>query len=173
MTVHLRDAIPGDVPAILAIYNAVIETSTAIYISEPVTLQNRLDWFTDRTAAGFPVLVAEAQGVVAGFATYGEWRGSWPGYLYTVEHSVHVDSAVRGQGVGRHLMLALIDRATAQGKHVMLGAVDAANAPSLAFHRSLGFEPVSHFKEVGRKFDRWLDLVFVQKILDAPGAPRP
>jgi L-amino acid N-acyltransferase len=163
MNVTVRDAVMTDIPAILDIYNEVIATSTAVYTSEARSLQDQQDWFKDRVAKDFPVLVAYNGDALAGFASFGEWRGSWAGYRYTVEHSVHVASGLRGQGVGRQLMQTLIARAQQQGKHVMLGAVDAANEQSLRFHQNLGFEPVSHFREVGRKFDRWLDLIFVQK----------
>jgi L-amino acid N-acyltransferase len=173
MNFTVRNAEISDVPAMLKIYNNIIATSTAVYTSEPRSLEDRLEWFKDRVAKDFPVLVADHADTIAGFATYGEWRGSWAGYFYTVEHSIHVAAGLRGQGVGSQLMQVLIERAKKQGKHVMLGGVDAANEQSLKFHRSLGFEPVSHFKEVGRKFDRWLDLVFVQKFLDSANSQRP
>lgn len=169
----VRAAAAGDVPAILAIYNEVIASSTAIYALEPTTLAERQAWFAARRAAGCPVLVASGGGgEVLGFASYGDWRGSWPGYRYTVEHSVHVRHDGRGAGVGTALVQALFPLALAQGKHVMVGGIDAANEGSIRFHQRLGFERVAHFREVGHKFGRWLDLVFVQRLLDAPGAPR-
>jgi L-amino acid N-acyltransferase len=161
----IRAAQKADVVGIRDIYNHVIATSTAVYTTEPRSLEDRITWFEDRAAKGFPVLVAEDCGMIVGFATYGEWRGSWAGYLYTVEHTVHVIENRRGQGIGKALMVDLLQLCKMQGKHVMLGAVDAANTASLRFHETLGFERASHFKEVGRKFDRWLDLVFVQKTL--------
>jgi len=109
---------------------------------------------------------------VVGFASFGDWRGAWGGYRYTVEHSVHVRVDARGRGIGRNLMLALVPRALALRKHVMIGSIDAANQASIRFHANLGFEQVAHFREVGHKFGRWLDLVFMQRILDAPGAQR-
>ena len=87
---------------------------------------------------------------VLGFASFGEWRGAWPGYRYTVEHTVHVRHDVRGQGVGRALVEALVPRALALGKHVMIGGIDAANEASIRFHERLGFERVANFREVGR-----------------------
>ena len=96
------------------------------------------------------------------FATFGDFR-AWPGYRFTVEHSVHVRSDCRGQGVGKELMKALFPRATALGKHVMIAGVDAANHASIRFHERLGFEKSGHLREVGHKFDRWLDLVFLQR----------
>ena len=170
--VIIRVAEAGDLPGILAIYNDVLATSTAIYAEVPSTLDDRRAWWQGRQAQGFPVLVAADGGEVLGFASYGEWRGAWPGYRYTVEHSVHVRVDRRGQGVGRQLVEALFPLARAQGKHVMIAGVDAENEASLRFHARLGFERVAHFREVGHKFGRWLDLVFLQRFLDAPGAPR-
>jgi phosphinothricin acetyltransferase len=162
---RIRPATQADLPGILAVYNHVIETSTAVYMDEPVPLADRAAWLAAREAKGFPVLVAADAGEVLGFASYGEWRGAFPGYRHSVEHSVHVREGLRGKGVGRALMEALIPIAERQGMHVMLGAVDAANEGSLRFHERLGFTRVAHFREVGRKFDRWLDLVFVQRVL--------
>jgi phosphinothricin acetyltransferase len=171
----VRDATEGDLPAVLAIYNEIIASSTAVYSLEPSTLEERQTWFRSRSSMGFPVVVAvnaDADDVV-GFASFGEWRGVWPGYRYTVEHSVHVRHDMRGCGAGRALVENLLPRALAAGKHVMIGGIDAANDASIRFHQRLGFEPVAHFREVGHKFGRWLDLIFMQRFLDAPGAPRP
>lgn len=167
----IRDAILDDMPGVLTIYNEIIRNSTAVYLYDPVTLDSRIDWMNGRRAQGFPVLVAVDGDSVLGFASFGDWRPS-TGYLHTVEHSVHVAADQRGKGVGRALMLPLFERARAMGKHVMIGGIDADNAASIAFHKSLGFEQVSHFREVGRKFGRWLDLAQMQKFLDEPGSAR-
>jgi L-amino acid N-acyltransferase len=159
-----RAAVEADLPGMLAIYNRIVETSTAIYRDDPTTLAERASWFAARKAAGFPVLVAERGGEVWGFASYGDWRGAFPGYRHTVEHSVHVGEGARGSGVGAALMGHLLDLAREAGVHVMVGAVDADNAASLKFHDRLGFAKAAHFHEVGRKFGRWLDLVFVEKV---------
>lgn len=166
----VRDATVDDLPGLLAIYNDVIATSTAVYTGQPVTLEDRRAWFDARRAQGYPVVVAIDDIGVTGFASFGEWRGAWPGYRHTVEHSVHVRADRRGQGGGRQLMESLFPRAVAMDKHVMLGGVDAANAASLRFHAVLGFEEVARLKEVGHKFGRWLDLVFVQKMLTPAGS---
>ena len=160
----IRDADENDLPAILAIYNDVIATSTAIYADDPVTLADRKAWLEARRAQGYPVLVAEIGGEVAGFASFGDFR-AWPGYRFTVEHSIHIHADRRGQGVGKELMLALIPRARTAGKHVLIAGVDAANEASIRFHERLGFNRVAHFHEVGFKFGRWLDLVFLELIL--------
>ena len=160
----LTDATEGDLPGILAIFNDVIATTTAVYREEPVSLDERRTWMRSRLAAGYPVLVAkDAQGV-AGFASFGEFR-AWPCYRHTVEHTVHVRSDVRGQGIGRTLLEALVARASTLGKHVLVAGIDADNAVSLRLHQRLGFEEVGRFREVGHKFDRWLDLVFLQRLL--------
>ena len=169
----LRDAGEPDLPAILSIYNEVIAGSTAVYADDPASLEDRLAWFRARRAQELPVLVAADGDDVIGFASFGDFR-AWPCYRYTVEHSVHVRADRRGSGVGRALMEALIPQAAARGKHVMIAGVDAANQASLRFHGRLGFAPVAHFHEVGFKFGRWLDLVFLQRWLDAPGRlPHP
>ena len=164
----IRAATAADLPAILAIYNEVIATTTAVFSELPVTLANRQTWWQERCAAGYPVLVAVGAGdgdPVLGFASFGDFR-SWPGYRHTVEHSVHVSVTARGRGVGSALVQSLFPLAAALHKHVMIAGVDAANLVSLRMHERLGFERVAHFREVGRKFDRWLDLVFLQRYVD-------
>lgn len=168
----LRAATAADLPAIVAIYNEVIANSTAIFSDTPVTLENRRAWFQDRVEKNYPLLVAEDAAGVLGLATFGDFR-SFPGYRYTVEHSVHVRADARGRGIGKRLVEALFAPALALGKHVMVGGIDADNAASIAFHQRLGFVESGRMAEVGRKGGRWLNLVFMQKILDAPGAARP
>ena len=170
---QVRDAAESDLGGILEIYNDVIRTSTAVYAVEPVVLDERRAWLAARRERDFPVLVAVDGAEVLGFASFGDWRGTWNGYRYTVEHTVHVRADVRRRGVGRELVEALIPRARDLGRHVMIGGIDATNLDSILFHKRLGFERVAHFREVGRKFGRWLDLVFMQRWLDAPGAQRP
>jgi phosphinothricin acetyltransferase len=162
--IAIRDADEADLAGLLAIYNDVIATSTAVFRDEPATLDDRRAWWSARREQGYPVVVAADESGVVGFASFGDFR-SWPGYRYTVEHSVHVRADRRGQGVGRLLMLDLIDRAAALGKHVMIAGVDGDNDSSVRFHERLGFERVAHFKEVGFKFGRWLDLIFLQLTL--------
>lgn len=168
-TLQVRDATEADLPAILAITNEVIRTTTAIYSHIPATLEDRQAWFAQRIGQSYPVLVAEAGGAILGFTSFGDFR-SWPGYRHTVEHSVHVDAPARGQGVGRALLTALLPRAEAMGKHAIVGAIDADNAASLRLHERLGFAQVGLLPQVGRKFDRWLDLVFMHRVL-GDGAP--
>lgn len=165
MDVAIRPATGADLPAILEIYNDAVLHTTASYDLEPSTLEQRAAWFEDRARQGFPVLVAEAGGEVAGFGTYGKFREK-PGYRHTVEHTIYVAPGRRGQGIGRALLAELIAVARAQGKHAMVGGIDSGNAGSLRFHLALGFVEVARFREVGHKFGRWLDIIFVELILD-------
>ena len=162
----IRPATAADLPGILDIYNHAVLHTTASYDLEPVSLRSRQDWFAARQKAGFPVLVAEgASGEVLGFASYGTFREK-PGYNGTVEHSVYIRDGQRGAGLGLALMERLIAEARAQNLHVMLGSVDADNAGSITFHERLGFRQVAHFHQVGRKFGRWLDMVFMELLLE-------
>lgn len=167
----IRPATEADLPAITAIYNEVIATSTAIYADDPLTIEDRAAWLAARRAANYPVLVMEEGGEVLGLATFGDFR-AFPGYRHTVEHSVHVRADARGKGIGSALVQALFEPALALGKHVMIAGVDAANEGSIRMHERLGFRRGAVLREVGRKFGRWLDLELMQKFLDAPGAPR-
>ncbi len=162
---QVRPARHDDLPAILEIYNGAVLHTTASYDLEPVTLESRQEWFGQKEAGGWPVLVAEEAGEVVGFATFGPFRGK-AGFDGTAEHSVYIREGVRGGGLGTALMAPLIAEARRMGLHVLVGGIDAENAGSLRFHGRFGFVPVAHMPHVGRKFGRWLDLVFVQLILD-------
>lgn len=166
MSLEVREALEADLPGLTAIYNEVIATSTAVYTCDAVTVAERHDWWRGRAAQGYPVLIAADEAGVAGFASFGDFR-AWPGYRFTVEHSVHVRAGMRGRGVGTVLVRALLRRAAECGKHVMIGGVDAANAAAIRFHEHLGFTRTAQLHEVGYKFGRWLDLVFLQRRVDA------
>jgi phosphinothricin acetyltransferase len=160
----IDNAYREDLPQILTIYNEVIRNSTAVYSEEEFTPARGEAWFDAKAGNGFPLIVARDASGIAGFGTFGEFR-AWPCYRQTVEHSVHVRVDRRGQGLGRALVVELRARAVAAAKHVMIAGIDADNAVSIGLHRSLGFTNVGHFHEVGFKFERWLDLVFMECIL--------
>jgi L-amino acid N-acyltransferase YncA len=164
---EITDAVESDILSITAIYNDVIRTSTAVFNDAPVSVEDRVAWWKARAAQGYPVLVARDEKGIAGFATFGDFR-PWPGYRFTVEGTIHIDSSARRNGVGATLLEALIARARAAGKHVMVAGVDSANLASLGFLERSGFERVGHLREVGHKFGRFLDLVFLQYMLDPP-----
>jgi phosphinothricin acetyltransferase len=158
---RIRDAVHADFDQITAIYNEVLTNSTAIYSDRPATVEERISWWRSRIAQGFPVLVAAEGGHIAGFAAFGDFR-AWPGYRFTVEGTVHIHAGSRGHGVGTELLKVLLARARAMGKHVMIAGVDSENTASLRFLERFGFERAGCLREVGYKFDHYLDLVFLQ-----------
>ncbi|MFN3513827.1 MAG: GNAT family N-acetyltransferase [Phenylobacterium sp.] len=168
--VRVREAGASDLPGVLAIYNQAILETTAVWSNAPVDLNNRREWLKDRQVRGFPVLVAEADGAVCGFASFGEFR-AWPGYVHTVEHSVYVAQDWRRHGVGRALLEELIEAAKTLQKHVLIAGIEAENSASLKLHAALGFEHAGRLHQVGAKFGRWLDLVFMELRLDSRPAP--
>lgn len=164
----IRDATVADLPAIVDLYNRFVLTRAIAWTEALQTLDERVGWFERQQAAGFPVLVAEVDGAVLGFAAYGHFRGAgkWPGYDRTVEHTIHVGEEAWGRGLGRALLEELVARARSAGMHVMVAAIDGENEESMRFHARLGFVEVARMPEVGHKFGRWLDLVLMQRVLD-------
>lgn len=160
----IREAVKEDLPQILDIYNDVILHTTAVYNYDPHTLQMRTEWFETKQHQGFPVFVAEEEGVIAGFSAIGPFR-AWQAYKYTVENSVYVKADCRGKGISKKLMTPLIDAAKKLGMHAIVAGIDATNEVSITLHKQFGFVEVAHFKEVGYKFNRWLDLKFLELIL--------
>ncbi|MBD9417309.1 N-acetyltransferase family protein [Pseudomonas sp. PDM16] len=166
MSYLIRDAADADLAGILPIYNDAVQNSTAIWNETLVDLANRRTWLTDRNAAGFPVLVAvDEEGNVLGYSSYGPWR-NFDGFRHTVEHSVYVRGDQQGKGLGKALLRALIQRACQANLHVIVAAIERENAASIALHERLGFVITGQMPQVGRKFDRWLDLTFMQLNLE-------
>jgi L-amino acid N-acyltransferase len=162
----IDNATRQDFAEILAIYNEVIRNSTAVFAEVELTPERGAAWFDAKLASGFPLLVARDASGITGFGSLGEFR-AWPGYRYSVEHSVHVRADRRGLGIGRELVTELMGRASAMQKHVMIAGIDADNAASIKLHQGLGFVNAGHFHQVGFKFGRWLDLVFLECRLPA------
>jgi phosphinothricin acetyltransferase len=164
MEFSIEAAAPADIPAIAAILNDAILNSVAAWREAPLDEDEITAWFEGR-ARDFAVLVArDGAGAVLGYASYGAFR-AYSGYRHTVEHSVYVRADARGRGIGKALLARLTVRAREQGFHVMIGALESNNQVSLALHTAQGFIETARMPEVGRKFDRWLTLVFVQKLL--------
>ncbi|PWC34662.1 GNAT family N-acetyltransferase [Azospirillum sp. TSO35-2] len=164
MIVHTRSAVDEDLPAILAILNDAILNTTAVWSLTPATLEQRRAWMAERRAQDMPVLVAEVEGKMLGFASYGPFR-PWEGYKHSVENSIYVDPGSRGQGIGRALLAALLDDAKGRGMRVMVAGIEAENTASIRLHAAFGFAEAGRLRQVGRKFDRWLDLLFMQRML--------
>ncbi len=160
----VREAVIEDLPQILDIYNDVILTTTAVYNYDPHTLEMRTEWFQTKLQQGFPVFVAEDEKVIVGFSSIGPFR-AWQAYKFTVENSVYVKRDCRGRGISKLLMQPLIDAAKRLGLHAIVAGIDATNEVSIHLHKQFGFVEVAHFKEVGYKFNRWLDLKFLELII--------
>ncbi len=156
---------------ILAIFNHAIEHSTALYDLEPRTPAFMESWFESKDRAGIPVLGAiDADGSLAGFATYGPFR-PFAGYRHTFEHSLYVRADRRGGGLGRALLSAIVNAARERGVRTLVGVIDAENTASLALHHASGFHSAGVLRSVGRKFGRWLDVELLQLTLPGPNDP--
>jgi phosphinothricin acetyltransferase len=168
LTPPIRDATVDDLPAITRLFNALIPTTTIAWRDHLADEAEMAEWFAGQQALGQPVLVAERGDVVVGYTTWAWFRGGprFPGYATTRELTIHVEADQHGRGVGRALLEALVVRARAEGIHVLVAGVDADNAASIRFHERLGFVEVARMPEVGRKFDRWLDLVLLQRVVE-------
>lgn len=160
----LRDATEADLPAILKLHNHEIRTGTALWSEAEVDLEDRRAWLRARWEAGFPVVCAVDGDTLLGFGSYGPWRGR-DCYRFTVEHSVYVVPEAQGRGVGGALLALLIERADAQGYHAMIGAVEASNTASRRLHEKHGFFEAGRMRQTGYKFGRWMDLLFMQRLL--------
>ncbi len=165
MAIEIRDARDSDLLAVLAIHNHVIATSTANFSYHGVDLDDRRAFLRDRQERGFPFLAAVEGDTLLGYASFGPFRPH-DGFVRTVEHSIYVAPLHQRKGVAALLLPALIERARTLGKHVMVGALDAANTPSIALHERFGFVNVGLMPQVGFKFDRYLDLLWMQKTLE-------
>ena len=151
--------------AILDIFNEAILNSTALYDYKPRAPESMGPWFEAKTKGNFPVIgIEDPDGTLLAFGSYGSFR-AWPAYKYTVEHSVYVAPEYIVKGIGSVLLTELIKLAKSEGYHTMIGAIDAENQDSIKFHEKFGFNQVGLIKQAAFKFDRWLDLAFMQLML--------
>lgn len=168
----IRLATPTDVPAINDIYNHYVLHSTATYQLEPTSVQERMTWFEQHNA-DHPITVAESststtppggKPLILGWGSLAPYRPR-KAYRFTVENSVYIHPDYHRQGIGRAIMVDLIARARASGFHAMIAAISADQLPSVKLHEALGFKPAGQLREVGWKFDRWLDVAYLQLML--------
>lgn len=160
----IRLAGAWDADDIARIWNPVIRDSAITFNSVEKDPNTLVRFMTGRANEGHATFVAEAEGAVVGFATYGQFRGG-VGYARTMEHTVVLAEEARGQGLGRALMEAVEGHARDGGAHSMLAGVSGENPAGVAFHAALGYSELVRLPEVGWKHDRWLDLVLMQKML--------
>jgi L-amino acid N-acyltransferase YncA len=161
----IRKATEKDLPAVLDIFNYEIIHTPYVYLYEAWTLEYITAWFKEKQETKFPFLIAEHDSVVLGYAYYSLFREK-EAYNTSVEYTVYIHRDHRGKGAGYQLVHALIEIAKKQNIKTFIGGVDAGNAPSIAFHERMGFTQVAHMKSVAKKFDKWLDLIFYQLMLD-------
>jgi phosphinothricin acetyltransferase len=164
---RIRTATVDDVPAIRDIYNEAIRTTTATFDMQEKSLEDRLVWFRG-LGERHPAIVAVEGGAVLGFAALQPYSER-PGYRYTGAIAIYVASGSRRRGIGRALLSELLRRGEKAGLHVAMALICAENEASIRLHEGFGFRQVGRTREVGVKFDRVLDVVYMQKML----APLP
>jgi L-amino acid N-acyltransferase YncA len=161
----------ADKKPILDIINHAIIHTTALYDYEPRGIESMDAWFETKRRGGFPVVgLYDPERTLLGFGTYGSFR-NWPAYKYSVEHSIYIKDGERGKGHGKRILQNLVERAEAQGYHTLIAGIDSENTVSIKLHEKLGFNAAGTILQVGYKFGRWLDLVFMQKVLLTPRNP--
>jgi len=166
---QIRPASQKDLAGILEIYNEAVLNTTATYDYEPRTLEDRLAWFEEHRKQNYAIFVAEnAEGRIVGWTALNEFHPRL-GYRFTTQNSIYVAADQRGRGIGKLLMPPLIAAARQRGLHAIVGLIDAQNEVSIRLHTAFGFERVAYLKQVGFKFDRWLDVVYMELLLDRDG----
>lgn len=163
---RIREAGVGDLDAIDRIYHPYVLGSDCTMQTEPGTAQERRAWFDAR--GPLPVLVAEDDGGVIGWGALVKFH-TRQGYRFTLEDSVYVEQGHHGRGIGRALLEQLLDRASALGAHSVVARIAATQEASLKLHARFGFEEAGRLREVGFKLGRWVDIVFMQRLLSSAG----
>ena len=164
MDIMVRPAVRSDAAAIADIYNQAVLRSVATFDTVPETVEARERWLDEHSSPRHPVLVAEADGRVVGWASLSSWSNRCA-YETTVEISTYIDEGWRGKGLGPMLSRAVLEAGAAAGVHSVLSRICTENEASLGMARSLGFREVGVLHEVGRKFDRSLDVMMLEKLL--------
>lgn len=162
-TLDIRPAVAGDLPAINAIYNHYVLSSTATYQTRPMSPQERAAWFAKHDGL-HPVIVAERDGLIVGWASLGEFHKR-EAYRNSVESSVYVRHDQRRLGVGKALLADLITQARVIGHHTIVALVDSEQSASIVLHEHAGFTRVGRLHQVGYKFGRWLDVIYMQMMV--------
>lgn len=162
----IRPATEADLPAISQIYNEAIRTGVATWDEAPWTEDQRLHWWTHEHAADptCPVLVAETDGQVVGFA-YLSKMSQKSGWRFTREDTIYIGDAWQGRGIGRILLTAIVHLAQDLGMRLLVATIESGNVRSLALHRELGFTVAGELRNAGFKFERWLDVTYMQRDL--------
>ncbi len=160
----LRPATPADAAAIARIYNHYVVNTIITFEEEPLPVAEMARRITETLADGHPWFVWDEAGRILGYAYAGKWK-SRCSYRFSVESTVYLDPEATGRGLGTTLYTALIESYRNARIHAIIGGVALPNAASAALHEKLGFKKVAHFKEVGRKFDQWIDVGYWELLL--------
>ena len=161
----IRSAEPRDLAAITRIYAHAVSHGTASFELEPPDEREMTRRYGELRDGGFPFIVADVEGAIAGYAYAGPYRAR-PAYRFTVEDSIYIDPTMQRRGIGRALLTRLLAETEAGDFQQMIAVIgDSANTPSIALHAAAGFRMVGTFESVGHKFGRWLDSVLMQKAL--------
>ena len=163
MDINIRTAIESDLGAMNTIYNHYVRTCTCTYQEDPDSLEERREWFRHHDDQ-HPVIVAEIEGQIVGWGSLSKFHPR-SAYRRTVEDSIYVHHEHQGRGVGSSLLKELIDRARDEKHRAIIAGIDAEQAGSVALHAKFGFEKVGHLKQVGFKFNRWLDVIYMELLL--------
>lgn len=161
--IRIRQAVLEDLHAIRSIYNHYVARSTCTFQVQEDTENERREWFQSRSRM-HPVLVAETAEFLVGWAALSPWK-SRCAYEHSAEVSVYIHHEYHRKGIGKGLLTALVALGRDLGHHTLIGGACTEQAASLALQQSLGFVEVARFREVGRKFDRWLDVAYLQLML--------
>ncbi|RZI74085.1 MAG: N-acetyltransferase family protein [Pseudomonas sp.] len=175
MTIHIRPSLDADIAAIAAIYAHHVLHGTGTFETEAPGVADMAARRADVLAKGLPYLVAErrSDGAILGFA-YCNWFKPRPAYRFSAEDSIYLADDARGRGVGTMLLKALIEAAEAAGVRKLIAVIgDADNLGSIGVHRAQGFAHVGVLEDVGWKFDRWLDVVLMDRVLGEGNMTKP
>jgi|LakMenEpi03Aug12_release.lakeMendotaPanAssembly.Ray.scaffolds.fasta_scaffold160334_2 L-amino acid N-acyltransferase YncA len=164
LSIAVRPAVGSDIAAIRDIYNYFVSNSTATFATAEETLEERIAWFVAHETNKLPVIVAECDGRVVGWASLSFYHQRCA-YRQTVEISFYIDHEYVGRGIGKQLTQSLIESAREHDFHCVVSLVCSENDASIALLKKFDFETVGVLKEVGKKFDRWLDVTLMQKML--------
>lgn len=159
----IRPATPSDAAAIITIYNHYITNTTITFEEIPVTEEEMARRISE-VSASLAWYVEVLDGEVVGYAYATPWRAR-SAYRFSVESTVYVSLQHPRKGIGRRLYQALLDDLRQRGIHVVLGGIAQPNTASIALHEHFGFEKVAHFKQVGRKFEQWVDVAYWELLL--------
>jgi phosphinothricin acetyltransferase len=162
MKPDIRKAVLADVPAITEIYNEAILTTAATFDTEPKTVIDRKKWFKAHGPRN-PVIVAEIDGNVIGWASLSEWSTRCA-YADTVELSLYIKETFRNRGIGKLLMQAVLGEGKKAGLHTVISRITGGNDVSINLHHQFDFKDIGVMKEVGNKFGTLLDVYMLQKM---------